>query len=182
VDEGHHINVLLIPAGCLILLGMAFFALFARLTSRRRINRFMDNTEALFSPSRYRALELVLDEADQNFLQMHSCCDASMKKRFRKIRAGIFRRCLCQLDDDFNRICRAITVLMVASETDRPDLAGIMMKQKLFFAVRMASVECKLVFYGLGWSKVGGRGLITTLDSMRCCLQTFAAMVQPAAA
>jgi hypothetical protein len=63
------------------LLGLAFFALFFRLTSRRQINRFADDTEELFSTSRYRFLECVLDEADQNFRQMQPFCDARTSPR-----------------------------------------------------------------------------------------------------
>jgi len=178
----HHMNVLLISAGCLVLLVVAFFLLFVRLTSRRRMNSYAADLEELFLPARYRAMERVLDEADQNFLCSHPRCDARMEKSFRKTRIGIFRGYLRQLDADFSRICKAITLLMVTSKIDRPDLAGLLLKQKFFFAFGLLSLEFKLIFFGLGWSKVDGRNLIQSLDTMRACLESFAAIAQPAAA
>lgn len=175
-------NVLLIPAGGLVVLGVAFFLLFTRLTSRRRINKYAAGLEDLFLPGRYRAMERVLDEADQNFLRLHPRCDALMEKSFRKTRIGIFRGFLRLLDDDFSRICKTITLVMVTAKIDRPDLAGLLMKQKFFFAVGLVSIRFKLIFYGLGWSKVDIRNLIQSLDTMRACLQSFSAIAQPAAA
>lgn len=175
-------NVLLIPAAGLILLGLAFGALFARLISRDRNNRFQDDSDGMFSLARYRAMDRLLSEEDQNFLRLQPGWNRRKEKNFRKARIGIFRGYLQQLSDDFNKICRAIKLLAVTSEVDRPDLAGLLMKQKFLFAVGMISVEFKLTLYGFGWSDLDVRDLTRTLETMRSRLQSFAASAQPSEA
>jgi hypothetical protein len=175
-------NVLFIPAACLGVLGLAFVALFFRLTSRRRINRYAAGLEEIFSPGRYRAMERLLDEADQNFLRIQPACNANAANNFRKTRIVIFRSYMRQLDDDFNLICKGIKLHMITSDADRSELAGIMMKQQLRFAVGMMYVECKLTLYSLGWNGVDAGGLVHSLDAMRAQLQALSALAAPAAA
>ena len=87
-----------------------------------------------------------------------------------------------QLDDDFNLICKGIKLHMITSEADRSELAGIMMKQQLRFAVGMMYVECKLTLYSLGWNGVDAGGLVHSLDAMRAQLQALSALAAPTAA
>jgi hypothetical protein len=76
-------------------------------------------------------MERLLAEADQKLVA--SLDDRRMARKFRKVRVKIFRGYMMQLSEDFNRICKAIKLLMVTSQVDRPDLAGILMKQQLIF-------------------------------------------------
>jgi hypothetical protein len=172
-------NALLIPAAGFILLGLAFGALFARLISRDRIDRFPGESDEIFSLARYRAMDRLLSEEDQNFLRMQPGWNRRKAKNFRKTRIRIFRAYVQQLSADFNKICKAIKLLMVTSEVDRPDLAGLLMKQKFLFVVGMISVEFKLTLYGFGWRSVEVQDLMRTLKTMRSHVQTFAAIAQP---
>lgn len=176
---GHYLNRLLIPAAGFTLLGLAFGALFARLISRARINRFPDEWDEMFSPVRYRAMDRLLSEEDQNFLRLQPGWDRRKEKNFRKARIRIFRSYVQQLSADFNRICKAIKLLIVTSEADRSDLAGLLMKQQFLFAAGMISVEFKLLLYGFGWQSVDVHDLLRTLETMRGRLQLFAALAQP---
>jgi hypothetical protein len=171
-------NVLLIPAAGLLLLAIAFASLFARLISRDRTTGFPDDSEEVFSPAKYRVLERLLNEADQNFLRSQPGWNERKERTYRKTRIKMFRGYLHQLSDDFNKVCKAIKVLIVTSAVDRPDLAGLLMKQKFLFAVGMISVEFKLSLYGLGWSGSNLRYLMQSLEAMRSQLQAFAAVAQ----
>jgi hypothetical protein len=172
-------NLLLIPAAGLLLLGLAFIALFARLISRDRISGFPDDSDELFSHARYRAMDRLLSEENQNFLRLQPGWNRRKEKIFRKARTRIFRAYVQQLSADFNKICKAIKLLMVTSEVDRPDLSGLLMKQKFLFVVGMISVELKLLLYGFGWSCVDVHDLMRTLETMRSHVQSFAAIAQP---
>lgn len=171
-------NVLLIPAAVFLLLAIAFASLFAKLISRDCTTGFPDDSDEIFSPARYRAMDRLLNEADQNFLRSQPGWNTRKERRYRTARIRIFRGYVHQLSDDFNKICKAIKVLIVASEVDRPDLAGLLMKQKFLFAFRMISVELKLSLYGLGWSGVNVCYLMQSLEAMRSQLQSFAAVAQ----
>jgi hypothetical protein len=172
-------SVLFIPAAFFILLGVAFGALFATLISRDRINGFPDVSDEIFSQARYRAMDRLLGEEDQNFLRSQAGWNRLKEKNFRKARIRILRGYVQQLADDFNKICKAIKFLIVSSAVDRPDLAGLLMKQRFLFASGMISVEFKLILYGFGWSSVDVHDLMRTLETMRGHLQTFAAIAQP---
>jgi hypothetical protein len=172
-------NLLLIPAAGLLLLSFAFVGLFARLFSRDRISRFPDDADEMFSFARYRAMDRLLSEDDQNFLRSQPGWNRRKEKNFRKARVKILRAYAHQLAADFHKISKAIKLLMVTSEVDRPDLAGLLMKQKFLFVVGMISVEFKLTLYGFGWRSVDVRDLMRTLEAMRSHVQSFAAIAQP---
>jgi hypothetical protein len=175
--------VFIAAAACFLLLGIAFGVLVVRLISRDRIDGVSDHVSGeIFSPGRYRAIERLLDQTDQNFLHSQSGWNRRMEKNFRKARIKICRGYLRQLSDDFNKICKAIKLLMVTSEIDRPDLAGVLMKQQFRFALGMGLVEFKLTLYGLGWRgvSVDVKHVLGSLDTMRAQLQSLAEIAQPA--
>ncbi len=172
-------NVLLIPSVGFILLGIAFAVVFVRLLSRERTDGFPDESDEIYSAARYRAMDRLLNEQDQNFLRSQPGWNRRKEKSFRVARIRIFRGYVHQLSDDFNNICKAIKLLIVTSEVDRPDLAGLLMKQKFLFAFGVISVEFKLALYEFGWSIVDVPDLLRTLEAMRRQLQSFAAIARP---
>jgi hypothetical protein len=173
-----YMNLLLIPAAGLLLLGFAFVGLLARLLSRDRISRFPGEADEIFSQARYHTMDRLLSEDDQNFLRSQPGWNRRKERRFRKARSKILRAYVHQLAADFNKICKAIRSIMVTSEVDRPDLAGLLMKQKFLFVVGMISVEFKLTLYGFDWRSVDVRDLMRTLEAMRSHVQAFAAIAQ----
>jgi len=54
------------------------------------------------------------------------------------------------LNDDFQRVCAAIKILMLQSQQDRPDLAGLLLQRQVMFAVAMAGVNGRLFLYRWG--------------------------------
>ena len=160
-----------------ILLAIGFGLVFARLISRDRIIVPSEEGDAIFCPTRYRVMEQLLDEADQNLAACRG--DREAEHKFRHQRVRILHGYMQQLAEDFNSICKATKVLMVNSEVDRPDIAGSLMKQQLLFSFLLMLVELKLIVFGFGWHGVDLSSLTRTLNGMRAQLQSLAAIAEP---
>ena len=160
-------------------LAAGFGVLFARLTSRDRLHLPPEEWEGLLSLSRYKAMERLLDETDGQFIRSHQKVSQQEVKKFRAQRVKLFRGYMHQLSEDFNRICKALKLLMVQSRIDRPDLAGLLLKQQFTFALAMMAVEVKLILYGFGWAGVDVKALMEPLTTVRAQLQALAAIADP---
>ncbi len=172
--------ITLLATSIFICLAAGFGVLFVRLTARDPLTFPPEEWEGLLSLSRYRAMERLLDETDQQFLSLHPRFNQRDEKTFRSVRVKIFRGYMHQLSDDFNRICKAVKFLMLQSGVDRPDLAGLLMKQHFTFSLAMMSLEVKLILYGFGWSGVNAKALMEPLATVRAQLQSLAAIADPA--
>jgi hypothetical protein len=158
--------VLLGAALFLLLLGLGFGLLFARLLSRDRIPPLPDDWEEIFSPARYKAIERLLEETDYQYVTSKSGSNKKLEKQLRAQRVEIFHTYVCCLSQDFTRICTAIKKLMVDSQVDRPDLAGLLMKEHFIFTLTVLSIEFRMVLYGIGLGTPDGRDLIQALDGI----------------
>jgi hypothetical protein len=172
--------VIIAAAICLILPAVGFGVVFTRLISPKRLASPVDDPDVIFSPIRYRVMERLLGETDQDLVA--SLGDRRTERKFRRARVKIFRGYMLQLSEDFNRICKAIQLLMISSEKDRSELAGVVMKQQFQFAVGMMYVEFKLILYSFGWNGVEAKTLIYSLETMRSRLQGLVAAAEPAGA
>jgi hypothetical protein len=110
-----------------LLLAAGFAAVFVRLISRGGVDLAILESDAIFSPNRYRVVERLLSEADLQIVR--SLGDKRLEKKFRKVRVKIFRGYMLQPSEDFNQICKAIKLEMVTSEVDRSDLSGVILKE-----------------------------------------------------
>jgi hypothetical protein len=63
---------------------------------------------------------------------------------------------------------------MLQSELDRPDLASVLMQQQASFALGMAMVNVRLVFYRWGIASVDVSDLVKRFDAMRLELWSLA--------
>ena len=171
--------VTLLATVIFICLAAGFGVLFARLTSRDRLHLPPEEWEGLFSVSRYKAMERLLDETDRQFLQSHPKFNPQEDRKFRARRVKMFRRYMHQLSEDFNRICKAVKLLMVQSSIDRPDLAGLLLKQQFTFSLAMMAVEAKMILYSFGWADVTAKALMEPLTTVRAQLQALAAIANP---
>ncbi len=171
--------VLLAAALFLVLLGVGFGMLFAQLLSRERLLPLPDDWEEMFSPARYRAMERLLEETDYQYLASRSGNNKTLEKQLRERRMRIFQAYINCLSQDFTRICKAIKKVMVDSQVDRPDLAGLLMKQHFIFTLTALSIEFRLVLYNFGVGTPDGKDLITSLDTMCTQLRTLSLVVEP---
>jgi hypothetical protein len=172
--------VLLGAALFLLLLGMGFGMLFAKLLARERTSPLPDDWEDIFSVGRYRAMERLLHDADYQYLASKSGNNKTLEKQLRDKRIGIFHSYITCLSQDFTRICKAIKKVMVDSQVDRPDLAGLLMKQHFIFSLTVLSIEVRLVLYNVGIGTPDGRDLVASLDAMCGQLRTLSLVVDAA--
>jgi hypothetical protein len=163
----------------LAVLAAGFAYLFTQLLSRGRSEPLPADWEDVFSPSRYRAMERLLEEADYEYIASRGGGNEQLEKQLRARRTHIFSDYVTCLSQDFTRICRAIRKLMVDSEVDRPDLAGLLMKQNLIFTLAILTIEFNLVLYRLGVGKPDGRDLVHSLDTVFGHLSKLALLVEP---
>ena len=174
-------NVLLLGAALfLVLLGVGFGLLFAKLLSRDRSLPLPEDWEEFFSPARYKAMERLLDQTDYQYLASRSGDNKKLEKQLRDRRVRIFQAYVSCLSQDFTRICNAIKKVMVDSQIDRPDLAGLLMKQHFVFTLTVLSIEFRLVLYNFGLGAPDGRDLVTSLETMCSQLRTLSLVVDAA--
>jgi hypothetical protein len=126
------------------------------------------------SSERYRPMLRLLDGGDLDFLNSQPGFTERAAARVRKQRCQIFRGYLRCLNNDFDRVCLAIKLLMLQARDDRPDLASILLRHRVEFAAGMLSVYFRLFLYRWGLCGVNVAGLVKTFDAVRVQLQTLA--------
>jgi hypothetical protein len=126
------------------------------------------------SVERYKPMLRLLDERDLEFLRSQPGFNPRMEARLRAQRCQIFRDYLNGLETDFRRVCTALKLLMLQSQFDRPDLASVLIHQQASFALGMAIVNVRLVFYRWGLSGVDVTDLVKRFDAMRLELRSLA--------
>ena len=172
--------VMLGAALFLVLLGVGFGVLFAQLLSRDRTLPLPEDWEDVFSPARYKAMERLLEETDYQYLASRSGGNNKLERHLREKRVRIFHAYINCLSQDFTRICKAIKKVMVDSQVDRPDLAGLLMKQHFVFTLTALTIEFRLVLYNFGLGAPDGRDLIDSLDAMCAQLRTLSLVIDAA--
>ena len=176
-------TIALITATLFFLLASVGFTLvFRRLISRDRTPSLSVDWDDIFSPTRYRAMERLLDEGEYEFVASQAGHNPNVEQKLRAERVRIFRGYVRWLGNDFTRISSAVKTLMLASETDRTDLAGLVMKQQFIFVSAFVAVEFRIILYSFGWSRVEVGALLEAFDGMRAQLQPLIAVVQPSQA
>jgi hypothetical protein len=125
------------------------------------------------SIERYRPMARLLNSEDLEFLRLQPGFTPRMATRLRIQRCQIFRGYLRCLNNDFAKVCMAIKILLLQSRYDRPDLAAILVRQQVLFAVGMVAVHFRLFLYRWGWCGADVTGLVQIFDSMRLELQTL---------
>jgi hypothetical protein len=173
--------MMLLAALMFALPAAGFVVLLKRLTASDRTSHPLplEDWEGIFSPSRYRAMERLLDDSDRDFLHGQPGASRLVEKKFRKERVTLFRAYMHQLSDDFHRICKALKLLMVHAQVERHDLAGLILKQQFQFTVTMMTTEVRLVLYSWGWAGVSAQALLEPLTAVRTQLQSLAAIADP---
>jgi hypothetical protein len=166
--------VLLVATAACILLAAGFVFVFTRLIFSDNIPAFSDDSENILSARRYQEMERLLN------VRLSLQQDGSTVQ-LRNDRIRIFRCYTHQLFNDFDRISMALKVIMDNSQVDRPDLAGVLMKQQFLFTLRIMAVEFKMIQFRFGWSGVSIETLRDSLRLLSAQLRDLAAIAQPEA-
>ena len=169
--------------GVFVLLGVAFVALFRTLASGSQKTAAPADWDNIFSPSRYKPMERLLNPVDYRFLHSEAGFNRRLARRLRSRRIEIFRGYMRCLARDFSRVSNALKLVMVHGSVDRSALAGLLLKQRMQFSLHMMSIESRLVLasFGVSVPTVDVQSLVETLDALRTQLQVLAAPPQAAA-
>jgi hypothetical protein len=134
------------------------------------------------SAIRYRPMERLLSAEDERFLASQPGCNRKMVRRLRSERRRLFRGYLACLSTDFGRVGAALRLIMTHAAQDRPDLAGILYKQQVLFAIGMLNVHWCLTLHALGFGTVDVSGLVRAMEFMRLELRQMIPAESAAAA
>ena len=136
----------LVTIGLILVLVMALVKLTSHSPSQQSLPvtaKWVDE----FSVERYSPMLRLLDQADLDSLRSQSGFTPQMETTFRIQRYQLFKHYVRHLDADFNRMWLALTVLMLQSKDDRPDLAFALVRSRMTFAYGMFLAQTQLAFY-----------------------------------
>ncbi|HOK47963.1 MAG TPA: hypothetical protein PLK67_18600, partial [Bryobacteraceae bacterium] len=102
-----------------------------------------------------------------------------ISKKLQAERRRVFRHYLRCLRRDFDRLSTAAKMVMLSASQDRPDLAGLLLKQRLIFNYAMLMVELRLALQTIGIGRGDVRRLLSSLETMREQLRQLTQAVQP---
>ena len=99
----------------------------------------------------------LLAETDFEFLGREGRVSPKIAKKLRAARRRIFRVYLSDLSRDFYRLHGAAKLMLLQAREDQPDLAAILLRQRVVFAFAMLAVEYRLLLYAVGLNSVDVR-------------------------
>ena len=121
---------------------------------------------AEFSTELYRPRMRLEDSIDLSFLGSFPGFTQKTATRLRKEHCRVFRAYLRYLETDFQAVRRAIKTLMLQSETDRPDLAALLLRSQFTFTCGLLKVQLRVMLYSHGIGTVSVGDLLKRLDQM----------------
>ena len=134
------------------------------------------------SIERYKPMLRLLDSGDIDFLRSQPGYTRAMEVKLRAQRCQVLRGYLRHLNTDFQRVCLVLKMVMVQSESDRPDLAATLIHHQVMFASGMLTVSFRLLLYRWGLCQVDVSSLVKIFDTMRIELRQMAPSAMPSCA
>ncbi|MGE5570160.1 MAG: hypothetical protein ACM3S5_14080 [Rhodospirillales bacterium] len=165
-----------------VLVGVAFLLLFRRLTAREHDEQADLEWCRDFSIARYRPMERLFVEDDYDFLAAQPGFHPKISRKLQSERRRVFRHYLRCLRRDFDRLTTAAKMVLLNASQDRPDLAGLLLKQRLIFNYAMLVVEFRLGLQTIGIGRVDVRRLVSSLETMREQVRQLTQTAQPSQA
>jgi hypothetical protein len=120
--------------------------------------------------SDYGHFKRLLDPADFEFLRRRGVAEEKIKK-LRRERRQIYKLCLRSLAADYNRVQQALNMVLVQSETDRPDLAAMIARQKVQFYRSLMIAEASLILHACGVDRIPSVDLVRPFVALQEQLQ-----------
>jgi hypothetical protein len=120
----------------------------------------------------YRPLHRLLDPADFDFLRRRGVSEARIRTLVAE-RRKIYRLCLRSLASDFNSVHRTMTLVLIQSKVDRPDLAAELANQRIAFYRSLVLVEFRLAVHRWGF-KLPTVDLLQPLEILQSQLRMLA--------
>jgi hypothetical protein len=82
-------------------------------------------------------------------------------------RRRLFRAYVRDVAQDYGRLLASIRITMAQSNADRPDLARVLLRNRLFFAVALVRIDLTLCLHAMGINRVDVLVLVDTLNILR---------------
>lgn len=171
------VMLILLSAG----VGLVLVQLWRVLATPRNLTESLDSVAEL-STERYRPMMRLLDGSDLEFLASQPGFTPKLASRVRKDHCRAFRGYLRWLQTDFQAVCWAIKALMLQSQTDRPDLAALLLRSQFAFARGVLQVRLRVALYSYGMGSVSVGDLLKQFDGMRLELRNLTPAAMPSAA
>lgn len=165
-----------LPSAIVVCLAGLFALLLARLlraTPASAISPFQARR-----PLNLRPMERLLREDDFAYLASLPGYKPEVGERLRARRVAVFRGYLSQVETEFHRLHLALRLLSLTSGQDRPELARLLLEQRILFSYRMLQVRLRLTLFGFGVRPVGTGDIVRTVEILRDQIATL----QPAIA
>lgn len=153
-----------------IVLAFIVMAALAYVIKRIRSNESLPATAEWISEletDRYRPMLRLLADDDLNFLRSQPGFTPAMAKRLRAQRIRLFRDYLGNLENDFNRVCSLLKVILVQSNEDREDLAGLILRNQITFVLGMVRIRASIMLYSLGICSIDVSDLLKLFNGLR---------------
>ncbi len=160
----------------MLLFAAVMFLLAALRRSVRPKPQFAVTPEWLeeLSVDRYRPMLRLLSGEDLRFLRSQPGFKPSMEWKLRQQRCAVFARYVENLRADFQHAVLALTMLMMQSRHDRPELAAALLRPQLQFAAGLLLVRVQMLLYRYGFGTVQVGSLLRVFDTMRIELRAAA--------
>jgi len=124
-----------------------------------------------FSAASYRPMERLLDGRDYRFLASQPGYKASIARRLRRQRIGIFQAYLGGMIGDFHRLLKAARYIIVYSPHDQSAFAGTIWRIRLQFYGSVVAAEARVLLHMLGIGSVDGHRLVAALQRIESYTQ-----------
>jgi hypothetical protein len=131
------------------------------------------------SVERYRPMLRLLNQDDLSFLKSQPGFRPDMAKRLRRQRCDIFKGYLRHLCADFQLTCAALKLIMLHAPIDRPDLASLLLRAQVSFALGLLQIHVRLALYRWGLAGVDVRNLVQLFDGMQLELRSLVPAAEP---
>ena len=171
------VTLILLSAG----LGWVIVQLCRLLATPRNLAENL-NSVAELSIDQYRPMMRLLDGSDMAFLRSQPGFTPKMASYLRKEHCRAFRGYLRCLQADFQSVCWAMKGIMLQSQTDRPDLAAMLLRSQVAFACGVLQLQLRVALYSVGIGTVSVGDLLKQFDGMRLELQSLTPAVSSSAA
>lgn len=130
--------------------------------------------------NRYRPMLRLLDGRDIALMRLQPGFTPDMAARMRRQRAQIFGRYLDSLQTDFRCLTHTIKLILIQSEEDRPELARMLVRIEILFALGMALIRLRLVLYRCNLMTVEASPLVRMFEYLRTKLTALSPAEDPA--
>ncbi len=130
-----------------------------------------------FSAASYAPMARLLDNRDYTFLAQQKGYDASIARRLRRERIGVFQTYLGDMIRDFERLMKLARFIAVFADEDQTRFAEGWSRLRLRFYGSVIAVEARVLLHWLGMSSVDARELLSSLQ----LLEARAQKLMPAA-